>query len=263
MRKFTGISLAVIAVALLIWKISPFIKSNKNHLKKGQTAFLIKDSGEEMEGDEEDGIYEIQKHEFEITRDPALNIVPKSRLISAYENIMARRQMQRPGDVSALSWTERGPNTDITGPSNFNPRAGNGVTSGRMRAIWVDKGDPSNHIVWVGGISGGLWKTNDVSSAPATWTLVSDNFANMAVSAICQDPTNVNTMYFGTGEKSFNADAVKGGGVWKSTDHGASWNFLASTVTFWNISKMVVDNAGNLYVATIGSGNFRSFAYWR
>ena len=255
MRKFTGISLAVIAIALVIWKVSPFIKSNKNHLKKGQTAFLIKDSDEEMEGDEEDGIYEIQKHEFEITRDPALNIIPKNRLITAFENIMARRQMQRPGDVSSLSWTERGPNTDVTGPSNGNIRQGNGVTSGRMRAIWVDKGDVSNNTVWVGGIAGGLWKTTNISSSPANWALVSDYFSNMAVSAICQDPTNVNNMYFGTGEKAFNADRVRGGGIWKSTDHGATWNFLSSTSAFYNVSKMVVDNAGNVYVSTIGSGN--------
>lgn len=254
MRKFTIISLAILAVALLIWKISPFFKGTKIQHSKGQTAYLIKESDED-EGDEEDGIYEIQKHEFEITRDPALNIIPKDRLVSAYENIMARRQLQRPGDVSALSWTERGPNTDVTGPSNGNGRAGNGVTSGRMRAICVDKADPTNHTVWVGGIAGGLWKTNNISSAPATWTLISDYFSNMAVSAICQDPSNTNTMYFGTGEKTFNVDAVRGGGVWKSTDHGVTWNILPSTQNFWNVSKLIVDNAGNIYVSTIGSGN--------
>ncbi len=255
MRKFTGISLAIIAIALLIWKVSPYFKSNKNTLKKGQTAFLIKDNDEEMDGDEQDGIYEIQKHEFEITRDPALNIIPKNRLVTAYENIMARRQMQRPGDVSALSWTERGPNTDVTGPSNGNTRQGNGITSGRMRAILVDSGDASHHTVWVGGIAGGLWKTTNITNAPATWTLVSDNFSNMAVSAICQDPNNVNIIYFGTGEKTFNADAVKGGGVWKSTDHGLTWNLLPSTAAFYNVTKIVIDNTGNVYVATIGSGN--------
>ena len=255
MRKFTGIFLAIIFGALLIWKIAPFTKSNKNNQAKFKTAYLIKDVGEEMEGEEEDGIYETQEHEFEITRDPALNIIPKNRLITAYENIMAKRQMQRPGDVSALGWSERGPNTDVTGPSNGNTRQGNGITSGRMRAIWVDLGDPTNHTVWVGGISGGIWKTSNVSASPATWNIVSDNFSNMAVSAICQDPTNVNTMYFGTGEKTFNIDAVKGGGIWKSTDHGATWNLLPSTAAYYNVSKMAVDNAGNVYAATIGSGN--------
>ncbi|MEO6869462.1 MAG: T9SS type A sorting domain-containing protein [Ginsengibacter sp.] len=255
MRKFTGISLALLFGILLIWKIAPFTKSDKNILAKGRTAYLIKDDNEEQEGDEEDGIYETQKHEFEITRDPALGYVPKERLVNAFENIMAKRQMQRPGDVSALSWTERGPYSDVTGPSNGNTRQGNGVTSGRIRAIWVDLGDVTNHTVWVGGISGGIWKTSNISAAPATWNIVSDNFSNMAVSAICQDPTNVNTMYFGTGEKTFNSDAVKGGGIWKSTDHGATWNFLSSTAAFFNVSKMVVDNAGNVYVSTIGSGN--------
>ena len=72
--------------------------------------------------------------------------------------------------VSALAWTERGPNTDVVGPSNGNTRGpgNNAVTSGRMRAILVDLADATNHTVWAASVSGGLWKTSDISASPAT-----------------------------------------------------------------------------------------------
>jgi hypothetical protein len=62
-------------------------------------------------------------------------------------------------------------------------------------------------------------------------------------------------MYFGTGEKTFNTDAVFGGGVWKSIDHGATWSLLPSTINFYNVSKVICDASGNVYVGTIGSGS--------
>ena len=105
-----------------------------------------------------------------------------------------------------------------------------------------------------GGIDGGIWKTTNFNTNPATWTPVNDFFSNLAVSSICQDPSDANIMYFGTGEKAFNADAVSGGGVWKSTNHGATFTLLSNTTTFYNVSKILCDAAGNVYCATIGSG---------
>ncbi|MEO7044729.1 MAG: sialidase family protein, partial [Ferruginibacter sp.] len=56
------------------------------------------------------------------------------------------------------------------------------------------------------------------------------------------------------GEKTYNADAVRGGGVWKSVDHGITWNLLPNTTGFFNVSKIICDAIGNVYVATIGNG---------
>ena len=205
----------------------------------------------------EDGIALAQQMEFENTKDVTLGYVPKYRLIAAYQRLLEQRRnhLNSPANVEALSWTERGPNADVVGPSNGNTRAGNGVTSGRMRAIWVDLSDPTNHTVWVGGIDGGLWKTSDISAAPATWTPINDFLGNLAIGAICQDPLGTkDTMYFGTGEKTYNADAVRGGGVWKSVDHGVTWNLLAATTGFWNVSKVLCDAHGNVYVTSIANG---------
>ena len=207
---------------------------------------LIKETGP--------GISDRLAHEIAITQDPKLGYVPKGKLIAASKQ---RKQNSKSlkGKASAgaqllnVTWSERGPNADVVGPSNGNTRPGNGVTSGRVRAVWVDLADATTNTVWVGGIDGGLWKTTNITATPATWTPINDFFGNMAIGSICQDPSDHNIMYFGTGEKATNADAVRGAGVWMSTDHGLTWNVMVGSENYWNVSKVVCDAVGNLYVA--------------
>jgi trimeric autotransporter adhesin len=193
------------------------------------------------------GISRRLQHEINITMDPSLGYVPKDRLVQAYD-LRKQRLLYAPNTATAFTWVERGPNSDAVGPSNGNSRPGNGKTSGRVRAIWEDLGDATGKTVWVGGIDGGLWKTNDITITTPTWTPINDYFGNLAVSSICQDPSDVNIMYFGTGEKATNADAVRGAGLWRSTDHGVNWTLMVGSENFWNVSKVVCDASGNLYV---------------
>lgn len=194
------------------------------------------------------GISARLEHEINMTKDPALGFVPKNRLVQAYTARQQRLQ-NLANRATAFTWVERGPNSDVTGPSNGNTRAGNGITSGRVRAVWEDLGDATGKTVWVGGIDGGLWKTTDITATPAVWTPINDFFGNLAVGSICQDPTDVNIMYFGTGEKAINADAVRGAGLWISTDHGVNWAPMPATQNLWNVSKVLCDASGNLYVS--------------
>ncbi len=261
MRKIILLSFLSVSLVFLTWN---FI-SKKTEKNTSENIKAIDSDYENGVVDNEDGIAEAQKLEFELTKDVSLGYIPKNRLINAYQDLLVRRQKianspNSPDNISALAWSERGPNSDVVGPSNGNTRAGSGVTSGRMRAVWVDLADATNHTVWIGGIDGGIWKTTNISATPATWTPVNDFFSNLAVGSICQDPTNTNIMYFGTGEKTVNADAVRGGGVWKSTNHGVTWTLLANTTNFWNVSKIICDAVGNVYVATqtTGSGIQRS-----
>lgn len=223
---------------------------------KNQTA---SEAYEEQEGEEfenEDGIREAQEMDFEMTRDNRLGYVPASRLVDAYNRITLERRAGRYARTSALSWIERGPNTNTLGPSNGNfrgPGPGIPAVSGRMRAIHVDLNDASNKTVWAASVSGGLWKTNDITANPANWILVNDFLGNLAISSITQSPANKNILYFATGERNNNVDAVRGGGVWKSIDGGATWNLLTNTTGFWNVSKIACDAAGNVYVGTNGN----------
>lgn len=208
----------------------------------------------EDENDEYDGPDKAAELAYRKMADPTTGKVDRQKI---WEAILQTEQLknqalQTPNSLSALTWTERGSYTDAVGPSNGNTRPGNGVTSGRMRAIWPDLSDATGKTVWVGGVDGGLWKTTDITAATPSWTLVNDFLSNLAISGICQDPTNTNTMYFCTGESFFNGDAVFGNGVFKSTDHGVTWNQLPSTTTLNRCSKILCDASGNVYVSTIG-----------
>jgi hypothetical protein len=211
---------------------------------------------EEEENDEYDGPDKAAELAYRKMADPTTGKVDVQKIWEAVlqtEQLKKQlRQTTSPSSLAALTWTERGSYTDAVGPSNGNTRPGNGVTSGRMRAIWPDLADPSGKTVWAGGVDGGIWKTTDITVAIPTWTLVNDFLSNLAISGICQDPTNTNVMYFCTGESFFNGDAVSGNGVFKSTDHGVTWNQLPSTTTLTRCSKILCDATGNVYVSTIG-----------
>ena len=125
---------------------------------------------------------------------------------------------------------------------------------GRTRAIMFDPNDPSGTRVFAGGVAGGLWYTDDITDSNEPWTNVDDFWSNIAVSAIAHDPTDTDVWYVGTGEGYFNIDAMRGGGIFKSTDGGDTWNILPSTSGsgFRNIQKLIVTDAGTVLAATKG-----------
>ncbi len=214
----------------------------------------------EQENDMYDGPEEAAKMEFERTKDPATGKVPRELLLTAIEKTRLSKlsAQNNPANINALTWQERGSNSDATGPSNENTRANNSITSGRIRAVLVDLTDASGKTVWVGGADGGLWKTTDITVATPAWTLVNDLLSNLAVTSICQDPTATNIMYFCTGEVYGNSDAVNGNGVFKSINGGVTWAQLPSTSAYTRCTKILCDAAGNIYLGTAGSGFLRS-----
>jgi hypothetical protein len=193
-----------------------------------------KDSSDPLnEEDEEklemDGMQKAMRQEFFMTRDPALNIVPKERLLAAIKFMSNARTTQ----ATDLSWNERGPNN----------------IGGRSRAIMIDQRDPTGNTVFAASVSGGIFKTTNFISPSANWTVIDDHMANLAVTVLVQDKNNPNTMYAGTGEGWFNVDAVRGAGIFKSSDGGISWNQLASTAQFEYVQDIVIDNNGNVYTS--------------
>jgi hypothetical protein len=90
---------------------------------------------------------------------------------------------------------------------------------------------------------------------------MADLLPNIAVNALAMDPTNSNIIYAGTGEGYFNEDAVRGAGIFKSTDAGVNWSYLTNTNTadFYYVNDLVVspNNNQRIYAGT-GTGVWRS-----
>ena len=205
-----------------------------------------------------DGPGQAAKFEFERTKDPVLGYVPTDRLLVAIDASVSSKKLSG-GTVLAGTWVERGPNKDVSGPyGNSRDPANLASTSGRIRAAMVDASDATGKTVFIGGVNGGLWKTNDITAANPNWIMANDNLSNLAVTAITQDPTNSNIMYFCTGEAFYNGDAVAGVGVFKSTDGGISWALLPSTTNYFYSTNIICDYQGNIYLATRGNGLLRS-----
>ncbi|MBL0340728.1 MAG: hypothetical protein IPP71_07315 [Bacteroidetes bacterium] len=156
--------------------------------------------------------------EAERTKDLATNTVPRERLMQAYlyaEQLRASTTNNRvAGAIPGMNWMERGPNN----------------VGGRTRAIMVDPNDVTRKTVWSAGVGGGLWKTTDITVAAPAWSAINDLFNNIAITALAYAPATPQIMYFGTGEGFFNADAIRGDGIWKSTNGGTTWLQLGSTV---------------------------------
>lgn len=247
MKKFTLTALGLAAIGLTAYFLFPveseiptleipkekveyaeFMNNYIENMPKGSP-------GKKKPGDP-DMFYEFDK----LKRvDPTTGEVPADGLMKAYLNLK-----EQFGDIAtqrtnySLDWEERGP----TG------------VGGRSRAVLWDPNATNNHAVFAGGVGGGLWYTPDITVSSPNWTSVSQMFSNVAVTCIAADPNNPQTMYYGTGEGWNNADALRGAGIWKSTDGGMSWDVLPSTSgpEFYYNQKILVRTNGDVYAATKG-----------
>ncbi|HEU4391600.1 MAG TPA: BACON domain-containing carbohydrate-binding protein, partial [Blastocatellia bacterium] len=133
---------------------------------------------------------------------------------------------------------------------------GPGNIGGRTRSLAINPDDPQ--IMYAGAVSGGVWKSTD---SGRSWSPLADLLPNIAVSCLAIAPGKTEIVYCGTGEGFGNGDAVRGAGIFRSTDGGLSWTYLNSTLTqdFYYINDLVIspNNSNRLYAAT-GTGVWRS-----
>lgn len=100
--------------------------------------------------------------------------------------------------IAGGSWTSIGP----------------GNIGGRIRSIIIKPaGTPDARTIWVGAVSGGVWKSTD---SGLNWSTNTDSLANTAVNCMAIDPVNSDILYAGTGEGFSVGDAVRGNGIFKT-----------------------------------------------
>jgi hypothetical protein len=174
--------------------------------------------------------------------------IPADRTAPEYEpgylnrEVAKARRFPAPRDKS-LVWQSRGP----------------GNVAGRARTIVVDPDDANGDTWFVASVGGGVWQTSD---AGANWTQLMDDQPLLSMQSLAMAPSNTNILYAGTGESYFNVDTMNGNGMLKSTDKGATWTPLASTVDdprFNNVSRIIVSPSDpNLVLASTTVGRYKS-----
>jgi uncharacterized protein (TIGR03437 family) len=166
------------------------------------------------------------------------------RYSTARESFVAPRaesDLQSEAALEALgAWTSLGP----------------GNVGGRTRALLIHPQNPQ--VMYAAGVSGGVWKT---TNGGASWSPLADLMANIAVCSMAMDPRNPEVIYAGTGEGFFNYGGVRGAGIFRTADGGASWAQLSSTNTsdFHYVNDLAVSphDSRRIYAAT-GTGVWRS-----
>lgn len=152
---------------------------------------------------------------------------------------------------AAAEGTARGAAWFNVGPANY---------SGRCVGVDFDPSDPT--IVYVASASGGLWKSNDGGDS---WAPRTEDLPSMAIGAVCVLAWNPNIVLIGTGEGSL-AGTGSGvgpfaGGIFKSTDAGATWNLTDRSYPLGTIQgfSVIEDNpATHTILAGASDGLWRS-----
>ena len=131
---------------------------------------------------------------------------------------------------------------------------GPGNIGGRTRSIVVN---PKNaKTLWAGSVGGGVWRTDDAGKG---WAPVDDFMANLAVTTMVMDPTDPKVIYAGTGEGFSNIDALRGAGIFQTTD-GIHWQQLPATTGagFQTVNRLAISKDGQVLLAATRAGVFRS-----
>ena len=184
-------------------------------------------------------------HDFLMTRDPSTNTIPSERALEALKIKNAKlNSLSYLNRQSEINWTERGPSKQ----------------AGRTRALMLDGNFDSNGKVWAAGVSGGIWSITNIENPTSEWSKVSDFWDNLVITCVASDPTDANIIYVGTGERR--GQGLRGQGVWKTSDGGANWSQLSSSIDLNYIDTIIVRNENGIGAVYAGGGRaFSNGAY--
>jgi photosystem II stability/assembly factor-like uncharacterized protein len=158
--------------------------------------------------------------------------IPDAAVNEAIAQSKAAGQASQGSPSTDQVWTE-------LGPSNI---------GGRVRDIAADS--TTRDVVYIATGSGGLWRTDD---GGATFTSAWDNYLPQSMGAVAVDSQGV--VWAGTGEPDHGGgSSYYGKGVYKSTDHGATWTNMGLEDGD-TIGQIVIDprDDSRVFVAVMGA----------
>ena len=156
----------------------------------------------------------------------------KRRLASGMESIPVERLIAGREQMIKMPHYASGPGRRYANEADARSRAplatwtalGPGNIGGRTRALVIHP--TQTDTMWAAAVGGGVWKT---TNGGTSWAPTTDTMANIAVVSLAMHPTQPDTLYAGTGEGFYNGDALRGAGIFKTTDGGSTWTQLPST----------------------------------
>lgn len=164
---------------------------------------------------------------------------PPNYRISELEKAVALKK----GGSAARPWVSRGP----------------GNVGGRTRGLIVDPDDASGKTWFAGAVGGGIWKT---TNAGQSWQNMTPDIPYLAIGWLAMAPSNHDVIYAGTGEGFGGVGSIVGDGIFKSTDHGITWEQVGSVAVdpdFQFVNRIIVDPSdANTLLAATNEGLFRS-----
>ncbi|UCH92661.1 MAG: hypothetical protein JSV88_20520, partial [Candidatus Aminicenantes bacterium] len=122
--------------------------------------------------------------------------------------------------------------------------------SGRMTDVAVVSPKGKHYTIYVGGASGGAWKTTNEGT---TWEPIFQHAQSTAIGDIAIAPSNQDIIWVGTGEANIFRSSQAGAGVYKSTDAGKTWQHMGLIDTN-TIPRIIIhpENPDIVYLAASG-----------
>lgn len=119
---------------------------------------------------------------------------------------------------------------------------------GRVTALAVV---PGGTTIYLGSANGGVFRSDD---SGVNWTSVFDRDYAFSIGALALDPVDPDIVYCGSGEANGAVDTYDGTGVYRSSNGGASWQYLGLQETR-RIGRVAVDpsNPNRIFVAAMGT----------
>jgi photosystem II stability/assembly factor-like uncharacterized protein len=155
---------------------------------------------------------------------------------AAYKNSVQWMNTQRSAmrSSSQQSWV-------YAGPENL---------GGRLTDVEMIPNDP--YTIFACGASGGIFRTNN---GGLSWFPIFDESPSLSIGDLSIAASNPDVMYCGTGEANAGGGSLcyDGAGIFKSTDSGASWNYVGLEETR-NTGRVAIDpkNPDRVFAATMG-----------
>jgi len=185
-------------------------------VKEKQVPCLVANTNQSKEAIERD---ESEKEAGELAENPDDRM--KQRFMQRAD---ADGRIPRNALLNAKNHLDNWPPTDDAGIWNWT-WLGPGNIGGRIRAIIIHP--DSTDKMWIGGASGGIWKS---TNGGASWHVVNDFLPSLAITSFAINPNDYDIMYAATGEGFGNRwPDLPGAGIFKSTDGGDHWYQLPET----------------------------------